>query len=230
LHRYNIVPMHFVFRYMLKIKLKRVFTFSIVALVIIICVVLAVDYKVTNKASKYLYSSVAEIPHNKVGLLLGTSKYTRYGINTFYKYRIEAAVSLYKAGKIDKILISGDNGTKTYNEPEMMRDDLVAAGIPLKDIKLDYAGFRTFDSIKRGKVIFGVDKMTIISQQFHNERALYIAHYHDVDAIAFNAKEVQIKYAPKTYVREKLARVKMMIDLVINKEPKFYGEKEFIDE
>jgi SanA protein len=173
-----------------------------------------------------IYTSVDQIPANKVGLLLGTSKYLTSGQpNLFYRYRIDAAVELFNAGKIEFILISGDNASRYYNEPETIRRDLIKKGVPSNRIFLDYAGFRTLDSIVRAREIFGQERITIISQKFHDERALFISNRRRVQAVAFTAKEVEIKSGLKTFFRERFARIKMVSDLLLNKEPKFLGEK-----
>ncbi|MBN1950278.1 MAG: YdcF family protein [Bacteroidales bacterium] len=183
--------------------------------------------RVVVKAGKgNLYNSTEKVPHNKVGLLLGTSKFLVSGqINQYYQYRIDAAVKLYKAGKIDFILISGDNSQKHYDEPTTMKNDLVERGIPAERIVLDYAGFRTLDSIVRSRAIFGQKSITIISQKFHNERAIYIADKKGIKAVGYNAKDVTAYYGFKTRVRENFARVKMLLDLAVDKQPKFLGEK-----
>ena len=189
-----------------------------------LCVVLGVFFTfhwVSYKAKELNYNDVDNIPKNKVGLLLGASKLAPSGnINLFYKYRLDAAVALYKAGKIDYILVSGDNGRKGYDEPTDFKNDLIAKGIPAERIILDYAGFRTLDSIVRAKEIFGQNAITIISQKFHNERAIYIAQHFGIDAVAFNAKDVY-----KIPVREYLARTKASLDVMFNVQPKFLGEK-----
>jgi len=114
------------------------------------------DAAVRKAANGKLYNDVANVPFNKVGLLLGTGKYigTQY-INPYYEYRIRAAESLMKAGKIKYLIISGDNSRTDYNEPQTMKDDLVKRGIDSNLIYLDYAGFRTFDSMVRLKEVFG---------------------------------------------------------------------------
>lgn len=185
---------------------------------------------VNNATKDYLYNNSNNIPHNKVGLVLGTSKYLADGrLNYYYKYRIDAAVALYKAGKIDYILVSGDNGSKQYDEPTEMRNDLLKEGIPLGKIFLDYAGFRTLDSVLRSKHIFGQSSITVISQPFHNARAVFIARHKNINAIGFNAKDINKKAGFKTLMREKLARVKMLLDLATNKKPKYYGEPVIIN-
>lgn len=112
-----------------------------------------------------------------------------------------------------------------YNEPECMRRSLVALGVPDSIIYSDYAGFRTFDSMVRCKEVFGQDSVTVISQHWHNERALYIAQHAGLDAIAFNALDVQVKHAYlKNHIRELLAKVKVVMDVTFHKQPKFLGE------
>ncbi len=127
------------------------------------------------------------------------------------------------------MLVSGDNSTIHYDEPNMFKEDLIKMGIPSEKIFLDYAGFRTLDSVVRAKEVFQEDDFIIISQPFHNERALFIADQKDIKAIAFNAKSVGKSYGFKTQVREKLARVKTVLDLyILRTKPKFLGKKIFI--
>ncbi len=125
--------------------------------------------------------------------MLGTVKLLASGrVNLFYLYRINAAVKLYKSGKINFILVSGDNGNKGYDEPTDFKKDLIKRGIPADKIFLDYAGFRTLDSVIRAKEIFGIKLVTIISQKFHNERAIYLAEQNGINAIAYNAKRCKL--------------------------------------
>ena len=209
----------------MKLVLK-ITKWGIVSFLLLILFVWANDAWVEVKVQKSIYSSIDSVPYNRVGLLLGTSKKLSNGhLNLYYKYRLDATVKLYKAGKINFILVSGDNHRKGYDEPTSMKEDLVKRGIPENKIYLDYAGFRTLDSVVRSKEIFGQSKITIISQQFHNERALFIAKRKGFDAVAFNAKNVSRRYGFKVRVREYLARVKMILDLTFGKKPKFLGEQ-----
>ncbi len=195
-----------------------------IALLIIVVIsigVVSTYHWMSFKTRHQVYDSVNAIPKNKVGLLLGTGKYAASGnINLFYKFRIDAVVKLYKAGKIEYILVSGDNSRKDYDEPTDFKKDLIAKGIPEDRIFLDYAGFRTLDSVVRAKEIFGQTSITIISQKFHNQRAIYIAKQYGIDAVGFNAKDVY-----NSHFREYLARSKASLDLVFNVQPKFLGEK-----
>lgn len=184
-------------------------------------------YKVSHDK---IFTDVSALPANDVGLVLGTSSRSRSGNeNLFFKYRIEAATELYKAGKIKHILVSGDNHYANYNEPRDMMNALKAKGVPAEAITLDYAGFRTLDSVVRCKEIFGQNSYTIISQEFQNERAIFLASQNGINAIAYNAHAVSYKHSKMVYVREYFARAKAVLDVyVLRKKPKFLGEKEHI--
>ena len=216
----------------LKPLFKRIFRKKTIIIFLIIFVFLSVisitlaDLRIKSVSKDYLYSDLTEIPYKKVGLVLGTTKFSQNRqVNLYYQYRIDAAVALYQAGKISYIVLSGDNSRKAYDEPTQMEADLVLAGVPKEVIFLDYAGFRTWDSVVRMKEIFSQDDFTIISQRFHNERAVYLAQRYGLNVVAFNAKDVDKYYGFKTNLREKFARVKVFVDLLTNKKPRFLGEK-----
>jgi SanA protein len=179
------------------------------------------NYIVVQVAEGKTFSSIDEIPYNRVGVLLGTSKYRKKKIhNLYFDYRIEAASALFHAGKIDFIIVSGDNRKEDYDEPEQMMVDLMALGVPEQKIFKDKAGIRTLDSVIRAKKVFGLNKFTIISQKFHNERAIYIAEKNGLDVIGFNAQDVTKSYGFKTNLREKMARVKVVLDIIFGIQPK----------
>jgi SanA protein len=184
---------------------------------------------ITKAAKGKMYSSAWTIPFNRVGLLLGTSRTMADGrINLFYSYRILAAAELIRAEKIKYLVVSGDNGRAEYNEPEAMRSDLIKAGVDSTIIFLDYAGFRTFDSIKRLKEIFGQDSVKVISQKFHNERAIYIAGEEGISAIGYNSREVGAREGLRIMIRERLARVKVFLDSWFGTKPRYLGKKVLI--
>lgn len=211
---------------------RKFLLFFILVLVTIGVLVVVCNMLVERAAEGKLYSDVNSIPFNRVGLLLGTGKYLsdKKTVNLFYSYRIDAAVQLLKAGKIRYIVISGDNSRKEYDEPTDMRDDLIRAGIDSNVIFLDYAGFRTYDSVVRLEEVFGQQAATIISQKFHNQRAIYIANKEGIAAIGFNAQDVGNSAGLKVQAREKLARVKVFVDYLFNKKPKFLGPNVIIPE
>ena len=184
------------------------------------------NYGIIKTTRQQLYSDVDKIPQNNVAILLGASKNLRNGgDNLFFKYRIEAAVKLFKAGKIKHIIVSGDNHKREYDEATDMRDALIMQGIPDSCITLDYAGFRTLDSMVRCLKVFGQKNVTVISQEFHNQRAVFIANYYDMNVAGFNAADVPDQFSLKTRIREYFAKFKAVLDLyVFHTQPKFLGE------
>jgi SanA protein len=188
------------------------------------------NFTIDHETEDNVTSEISKLPNEKVGLLLGTSKTLANGSpNPYFFNRIKAAAELYHSGKIQNIIVSGDNSRKNYNEPEDMKNELVKAGVPVEKIYEDFAGFRTLDSVVRAKEIFGQESFIVISQQFHNERAVYLARKNGIEAFGYNAKDVN-KYAGfKTNAREKLARAKVFWDFLFDVDPKFGGEKILIN-
>jgi len=204
--------------------LKTLLKISGLLLIALILVIFVCNIIISSTAEGQTYSNTDTVPANRVGLVLGTSnRLTNGSPNPYYTYRINATIALYKARKIEFVLVSGDNGSIYYNEPNTIKKDLINGGIPEHVIFLDYAGFRTLDSMFRAKFVFGLNKVTVISQKFHNERAIYIAKQKGLKAIGFNAQDISTSQGLKVQIREYLARVKVFIDMVLNTQPKFYG-------
>jgi len=206
---------------------KRIFQYILIIVNLSLLITLFCNWQIDNFSEKYLYDEAELTPENNVGLVLGTSMFLKNGsANLYFSNRIIAAVELYKAGKIKYIIVSGDNSSKYYNEPLKMRKALLMSGIPDSIIILDYAGLRTFDSMIRCKEVFGQNKFTIISQEFQNRRAIFIARKHGIDAIAYNARDVEYYSGIKTRIRELFAKVKAYFDIyVLDSKPKYLGEK-----
>lgn len=205
----------------------RLFKGAAALFLVLIILIAGSNYWIVKSTRDKLYTSIEDIPSNDVGLVLGANKTSRRGnLNLYFANRIDAAVMLFKAGKIKHIIVSGDNHIKEYDEATDMKNALVAMGVPDSCITLDYAGFRTLDSMVRCKKVFGQSKVTVISQEFHNQRALFIARFYDIDAVGFNAKDVPAKYSLRTQLREYLARFKAVLDLyILRTNPKFLGEE-----
>ena len=206
---------------------KRFFKWVMILLSVVLLSIVCSDYWITNSTKTQLYNDIAQIPYRKVGLVLGASKITVRGIsNLYFEFRMQAAYELYKAHKVQYLLVSGDNHIKGYDEPSDMREALISLSVPDSCIVLDYAGFRTLDSVMRCDEVFGEDSVTIISQEFHNQRAVFIANKNNISAIAFNAQEVNKHYSFKTRIREYFARVKCVLDIyILSTSPKFLGNK-----
>ncbi|CAG0902738.1 unnamed protein product, partial [Cyprideis torosa] len=157
----------------------------------VVAIIVYANDLVEKSSDNLTYENVSKIPYNTYGLVLGTSKYTVNGnLNPYYQNRMEAAAKLYKSGKVKYLLVSGDNRTTKYNEPEKMKASLIELGVPADRIYPDYGGRRTLDSVVRAHEIFGLDEFTIISQGFHNERAIYIAKEKGLNCVGYNAKDV----------------------------------------
>ncbi len=205
--------------------MKKYRFFFIVTLLIFAFTVFANFYIIKKTAGK-TFDTTEKIPYNKVGLVLGTAKYLKNGqLNRYFLLRVNATVKLFQAHKIDYILISGDNSRLDYDEPNDFKTELVLRGIPENRIILDYAGFRTLDSVVRAKEVFGQKNLTIISQKFHNQRAVFLAENKGLNAVGFNAGDITGKYGLKTHIREYLARTKALLDLLFKVQPKFLGPK-----
>ena len=179
-------------------------------------VVLVCNWWVVQNTRSQIYFDINELPTNDVGLVLGTSKFVRTGKeNLFFRYRMEATARLWKEGKVKYLILSGNNDSEYYNEPVDMQRALVKLGVPASIMTLDYAGYRTFDSVVRCKDYFNQEKITIISQNFHNARALFIGNHEGMEAIAFAAQDVPDGYSFRTLIREYLARPYAMLDVYV---------------
>lgn len=178
-----------------------------------------------------IHDEVEKVPKCKVALVFGTTYRVDGNENPYFRYRIDAAVRLWKAGKVETLIVSGDNRTPYYNEPEKMRQALLARGIPDDRIVLDPAGLRTLDSVVRANKIYGADKVLFISQRFQIRRAIYLAKANDIEAYGFAAQDVKGSAGYKTRMREVGARVKMWLDVnFLDTQPDQLGEREEMPE
>ena len=196
------------------------------ALLVALLLVGFAQLRVETVSRGRIYDGVDEVPVRPVGLLLGTSRYTRSGSpSPFFDARIRAAAELYHRGRIGVILASGDNAHISYNEPVEMRRALERAGVPTDAIVKDFAGFRTLDSVARAQLVFGQMQLTIISQRFHLGRALLTAHHYSIDAIGYAADPVGGYPGLRVWVREVLARTLAVLDLyVFGTQPRYTGD------
>ncbi|WP_436516462.1 SanA/YdcF family protein [Ekhidna sp. To15] len=187
--------------------------------------ILGTNIWVVQSTKDYIYTS-SDAPGNQVALVLGTSKRTVDGNpNRFFVERMNTAADLHSNEKVKHILVSGDNRTKYYNEP---RDMLLALGdlnIPEEDVSLDFAGLRTLDSVVRCNEVFGQNKVTIVTQEFHCYRSLFIARYFEMEAIAVSADDGG-PIGNMLALREVLARTVAVLDLyILQRKPKYLGEE-----
>ena len=171
--------------------------------------------------------SIAALPRLRAGVVLGCRKTFSNGLsNLYFARRIVAAAELYKAGKVDCLIVSGDNHVKTYDEASDMKSSLVEAGVPEAQIVCDYAGFRTLDTVVRAKKVFGLDSFVVISQPDHVRRAVFTARGFGCDAYGYAAQDVNGRYSIKTTIREQLAKIAAVLDVILRRSPKFLGPRE----
>ncbi|WP_338574327.1 outer membrane permeability protein SanA [Erwinia billingiae] len=202
---------------------KRLIYGLIIIMTLMVLTALGLDRWMSWKTAPYIYENLKSLPHRQVGVVLGTAKYYRGGgINQYYLYRMQGALNAYNSGKVNYLLLSGDNALHSYNEPMTMRKDLIAAGVDPADIVLDYAGFRTLDSIVRTRKVFDTNDFIIITQRFHCERALFIALHMGIQAQCYAVPSP--KNMLNIRVREVGARLGALADLyVMKREPHFLG-------
>ncbi len=206
--------------------IKRLFFTGLLVILLGVGLVIYANVTAVWASRGKLFDNVNDLPPAKVGLVFGTTDRYQGRENRYFRYRIDAAVEVWKAGKVETLIVSGDNRSKYYNEPEKMKAALVAEGVPPSRIVCDYAGLRTLDSVVRAKKIFGADKILCISQRFQNERAIYIARANGIEAYGYNAEDVELQAGYKTKIREVGARVKMWLDVnFLDTAPRHLGEK-----
>ncbi len=180
---------------------------------------------IERTAQGRVYSAAELVPTHQIGVVLGCAPTLPDGReNLFFTYRIQAAAELFHAGRVTHLLVSGDNSRLDYDEPSAMRDALIEKGVPTERITLDYAGFRTLDSVVRARRVFQQYDFVVVSQAFHVKRAIFIARFHDANVVGFAAQDVPRTTGLKTNLREHLARVKTVLDVtLLNRQPKFLG-------
>lgn len=184
--------------------------------------------RIDSRVAPFVSGDRARLPVTNVALVLGCSKQLADGRkNLFFERRMAAAAELYRTGQVGYLLVSGDNSRPDYDEPSDMRAALVAAGVPASRIVRDYAGFRTLDSVVRAKQVFGLSELIVVSQRFHNERAVYLARAHGIHAYGYDARDVGGAEGLRVKLREVASRLAAVLDVrVLHSTPRFAGPRE----
>lgn len=210
----------------LKCWLKRLFRVTLVVVILGVLVVAYANFTAIWASRGRLFDDVSALPQTQVGMVLGTTNRVNGHENRYFRYRIDAAEKVWKAGKVEALIVSGDNVSPYYNEPEKMKQALIQRGVPADRIVCDPRGLRTLDSVIRVKETFDTDTILIISQRFQNERAIYLAKANGIKAYGFNARDVETQAGVKTRIREIGARVLMWLDVnFLNTRPSHSGDK-----
>lgn len=200
-------------------KYLKIFIYlSIIGLISII----AVNWYVKSSTKKQIHYSIKKFPKNDVGIIFGA------GINgdqpsKYLKDRLDAGILLYKAKRINKILLSGDNGRDEYDELTVMKNYCYRNGVDTTKIFIDYAGFDTYSTMYRAKHIFKINKATLISQEYHLNRAIYIGKSLGIKSVGFSANKGEYNGYKYVTFREYLSICKCFFDVLRNREPHFLG-------
>ena len=175
----------------------------------------------TTSAS--IFSSINNVPHTQAAMVLGASVTAEGALSPILKERADEAIALYQAGKVDKILVTGDNATLTHDEVDPVGKYMMALGIPKDDIFLDHAGFDTYSSMYRARDVFEVQSVTIVSQPFHLPRAVFIAQ--SLGLTAYGASAGNGELYLYNSVREIPSSVKAVYDIIFARVPEYLGEQ-----
>jgi SanA protein len=202
--------------------MKHFLSFAFLLLAALLAFVFLVKVVFAVVSIPYTYDTIEEVPEAQVVLIPGAAVLRNGGLSPVFKARVDVAMDLYRAGKVDKILVSGDNSTVSHNEVNPVRNYLLEKGIPPEDIFLDHAGFDTYSSMYRARDIFGVESMVISTQSFHLPRAVVIARALGVPAYGVRADVEHLLF--RNYVREAFANVKAVMNLATFRKPKFLGD------
>jgi SanA protein len=198
-------------------RLKRPYIYVLGVFITCLVFIAACNIYINFFASPYLFTDTDSLPKNEFGLILGTSKYLENGDkNNYFHNRVQAAAGLYFSGKISQIICSGDNRDKYYNEPKALSKELQKLNVPDSVIWLDKKGISTNQSMQNFIEDYNTQSVTIITQKFHNQRAVFLARKSGLDAVGFIANDVSIISDPVTHIREWFAKVKAVLVITFN--------------
>lgn len=184
-----------------------------------------INFRIDSVSKAYIFQKSGDIPKTQAVLILGASVFADGRLSDMLKDRADTAMELYRAGKAEKILASGDHGVLKYDETNAMKKYLLSQGIPSEDVFLDYAGFDTYDSVYRAKEIFGAKSLIISTQDFHLPRAVYIAKNLGIDVYGISADKHAYGGIEKNRLREIFAKVKAFLDVNFHAKPEFLGKQ-----
>lgn len=194
-------------------------------IILIIIIIASINIYVNSKSKRYIYTRIEEVPECYTAIVLGALVSNTGYPSKFLKDRMDVAIELYTGKKIKRFLLSGDHGRKNYDEVNSMKNYLLEKGINTEDIFLDHAGFDTYSTIVRAKEVFGVERAIIVTQEFHLSRAVYIARSKGIEAYGIKADRQDYYSLVRLKIRETIAKVKAFSEVMINKKPRFLGNK-----
>ena len=205
--------------------IKKILKILVLAGVVILVFGFMISFKIEKSSRNFVFSEAKDVPETQVALVLGARVWQNDILSHTLQDRVDTSIELYKLGKVKKFLLSGDHGREEYDEVNAMKKYLLEKGVPAKDIFLDHAGFDTYDSIYRAKEIFEVESVTIVTQEFHLPRSVYVAKSLDIKAYGVVADKRIYLMAKRNALREKVAQQKAFFNCLFNSKPKFLGDK-----
>lgn len=209
----------------ISLKSRKFHAFVLLSTITVVFAFVITNKYVVLKTKSFIYREIKTVPKAYTGIVLGAYVHKSGNLSLTLRDRVDKALELYKSGKIKRFLLSGDHGTKTYDEVNSMKEYLLERNVPTEDIFLDHAGFNTYNSMVRAAKIFGVDKAVVITQAFHLPRAVFIARNQNIEAYGFMADKRKYPAHLRNHVREFLARIKSFVEVKLNVSPKYLGEK-----
>lgn len=199
----------------------KIFPLTVITAIIAVLILVLPIY-VNYTVKDEIYNQSITIPKKEFAIVLGAGVKKNGKPGSFLKQRLDDSVDLYNKGIIKKVLVSGDNGEKSYDEISAMNEYLVNAGIPQNKIFGDYAGFDTYSTMSRASKVFGIKDAVIVTQKFHLNRSVYLAQQKGIKAVGYSSSS---KGQRKYFAREWFATIKSFFDCVISRKPKFLGKK-----
>lgn len=182
----------------------------------LVCFVVVANLWMIGAARQFVFHDLSSVPANDIALVLGTGPFTAKGnTNLHFVVRVEAAARLYKSGKAKHLLLSGDNHIRGYDEPTEMKNALLNLGVPNAAMTLDYAGLRTLDSMERARKIFGQTNLTLVTEEFHSARSIFLARHFGIHAVVFCAEPLPAAWNYTVDIREAAARVLAVLDCYV---------------
>jgi SanA protein len=180
--------------------------------------------EINKNTSELIYEDTESIPPAETVLILGSKVFSDGRLSHVLEDRVLTALELYEQGKVEKFLVSGDHGKKYYDEVNAVRKFLLSRGVKAGDIFLDHAGFDTYDSFYRARDIFKVNKMIVVTQEFHLPRALYIGKSLGLDVCGLKADKRVYRANAYNNLRELFSSSKAYLEVAFNVKPHHLGE------
>jgi SanA protein len=205
--------------------IKKIILIFSILIIFVLLLTLIINQLIIRKSRPFILAKSTDLPQVQTALVLGAKVFNNGNLSDIFKDRLDTALELYNNKKVTKILVSGDHGTKEYDEVNAAKNYLLEKGVTPEDIFLDHAGFDTYDSLYRAKAIFEVKSLIITTQNFHLPRAVYLGNKMNIETYGLSADKHEYYGQTRNIIREWFARVKAWMNLALGSKPKYLGDK-----